>query len=448
MGARHTCTEDPLNPGRLLRSRPALWTTFVLVHGWITVVGTQLMPTESFWDVDLYRYWMWQGLHTGTWPVLDGTWVYPAGAIVPMLLPALVSTVSTEAYALAWCALITALNAGAVLVLLRVRPLRRTPDRGTGSAHAGAGPFVVPADDPAVGAWWWLAFLVLLGPVSVGRLDAVVAPVSVAALALAMRRPRVSAALLTAGAWIKVAPGALLLPLVLAVRRPWRDLVVPAAAVCVVVAAAVAAGGGLGNLTSFLSEQGERGLQIESVGATPWLVVGLFSTRIDRYLNSGITTWEISGPGSQAMAQALGVAMVLAVAAAAVLLWWVRRRAGRALAAASFVVWGALLCATVLIVFNKVGSPQFIGWLAPPVVVGLALRGPGWRTPAMLVLVIAALTQIVFPIGYDGVLGGAPVVTAVLATRNVLLVALLVLTTRRLLALPPTDTPDTPTRLP
>jgi hypothetical protein len=59
------------------------------VHGWIALVGTVLIPTQAFWDVDLYRWWMWQGLHQGVWPVLDGDWVYPAGAVLPMLLPAL-----------------------------------------------------------------------------------------------------------------------------------------------------------------------------------------------------------------------------------------------------------------------------------------------------------------------------------------------------------------------
>jgi hypothetical protein len=273
---------------RLLRSRAALWTTFVLVHGWITYVGTVLIPARAFWDLDLYRWWMWQGLHQGVWPVLDGDWVYPAGAVLPMLLPALVDAVGTQPYAVAWSAGVTALDAGAVGVLLR-------------GARAAAGPgvrgvVVPPRRDPAVGAWWWLAFVLLLGPVAVGRLDAVVAPVVVVALTVALRHPAVASALLTAGAWIKVAPGALLLPLVLVLRRPWRDLVLPAAATCAVVVTAVAAGGGLGHLTSFLTEQGERGLQLESVAATPWVLAGLGSPEVRVVLNDAITTWEIAGP--------------------------------------------------------------------------------------------------------------------------------------------------------
>jgi hypothetical protein len=43
---------------------------------------------------------------------------------------------------------------------------------------------------------------------------------------------------------------------------------------------------------------------------------------------------------------------------------------------------------------------------------------------------IAALTQVVFPTGYDALLLGDPVITVALALRNALLVALLVVTAR------------------
>lgn len=414
---------------RLLRSRAALWTAFVLVHGWIAYVGTVLIPARAFWDLDLYRWWMWQGLHQGVWPVLDGDWVYPAGAVLPMLLPALVDAVGTQPYAVAWSVLVTALDAGAVGILLR-------------GARADAGPgvrgvVVPPRRDPAVGAWWWLAFVLLLGPVAVGRLDAVVAPVVVVALTVALRHPAVAAVLLTAGAWIKVAPGALLLPLVLVLRRPWRDLVLPAAATCAVVVAAVAAGGGLGHVTSFLTEQGERGLQLESVAATPWVLAGLGSPEVRVVLNDAITTWEIAGPGTAAVAGALGLVLPLALAAVTALLTWVRVRGGDGLDTAGFLARGALLVAVTLILANKVGSPQFVGWLAGPVVVGLARPGAAglraWRLPAVLVLVIAALTQLVFPVAYDAITLQQTWPSLVLAARNVLLVVLAVVLARDLL---------------
>ncbi|MEV7974012.1 glycosyltransferase 87 family protein [Cellulomonas sp. NPDC089187] len=397
----------------MLRSRAALGVAFLAVHLWIGLVGTVLIPTKAFWDLDLYRWWMWQGLHQGIWPVLDGDWVYPAGAVVPMLLPGLVDTWDTRTYAVAWTVLITALNALAAWTLLRV------------AGHRAV-----------TGVWWWLGFIVLLGPVAVGRLDAVVAPLVVTALALALRHPAVASALLTFGAWVKVAPGALLLPLVMIVRRPWRTLVLPAASVCVVIAGIVAAGGGLSHLFSFLGEQGERGLQLESVAATAWVLRGLVDDGVRIWMNDDIITWEIAGPGTATMSGLLGYALPVALAAATGLLFWVRRRAGDQLDHAAFLARSALLIALVLIVANKVGSPQFIGWLAGPVVVGLARPGReslrSWRVIAVLVLVIAALTQGVFPLAYDAITAGAFGASLLLVARNLLLVVTLVLVTRSL----------------
>jgi uncharacterized membrane protein len=399
--------EVPLRTHSLLRSRVVLLVAFVAVHAWLAWLGAFRMPLRAFYDLELYRFWMWQGLETGTWPVLDGGWVYPAGALVPLLLPGLVDAVDTRTYMIAWAGLVTVLNALALLALLR--PRRRAS---------------------TAGAWWWLAFLAALGPVAMGRLDAVVAPLVLVALVLAARHPAVASALLTVGAWIKVAPGALLLPLVLVARRPWRDVVLPPALVCVVVVGAVALGGGLPNVGSFLTEQGGRGLQVESVGATPWMVAALVTPSVERRLNEELVTYEVHGPGAQLAADSLGLALVVALAAVTALLWWARRRAGTSIAVEAFVVRGALLVATCLIVFNKVGSPQFAGWLAPPVVVALALRLRGWHPTAVLVLMIACLTQIVFPTGYDAMLGGDPVLTTALVLRNALLVALLVVTAR------------------
>ena len=388
-----------------VRDRAALWAVFALVHLWLTYLGVVAVPAEAFHDVDLYRWWMYLALDQGQWPVLDDAWVYPVGALVPMLLPAMGTTVSTVGYALGWCLLVTALDAVAVVVLVR---------RATATT----------------GAWWWLAFLTLLGPVAIGRLDAIVAPLMVVALVLALRSPPAMAlatALLTAAAWVKVAPGALLLPLVAASRRPVRDVVAPAAAVCAVVVCAVAAGGGLTRLTGFLTTQQGRGLQVESVTATPWVLATLSRDDVRITLNEALTTYEVTGPGTTAAAAALDVVLALAVAALAAVLLLARRR-GTAQAA---LVPAALTLLTVLIVTNKVGSPQVLAWLAAPFAVLLTVRAdqggrPRWAAgAAVLTLVAAGLTQAVFPWWYMDLLEGDTLPALVLAARNVVLVAVL-----------------------
>jgi hypothetical protein len=410
----------------------------VVVHAWLAFVGVVWIPARAFWDLDLYRYWMWLGLHRGEWPVLSGPSVYPAGALVPMLLASVAGTVGTAAYATSWSVMITLLDALAMVALLHAPRLVR-------HGLAGGGDEPVPDDLPRrrtlLGAWWWLAFLLLLGPIAMGRLDAVVAPVTIGALALALRHPRVASVLLTIGAWIKVAPGALMLPLFVSARRQWRDVVLPAAVVCLVVVVAVALGGGAANIASFLTEQTSRGLQIEAPGATPWLVWGLWSSDVTRFLDQQIITWEITGPGSGVAVDVLGWLMPLALLGSVALLWWRRERVGQGLwsddrADVELLTRGSMLMVLVLLVFNKVGSPQYMGWLAAPVAVALALRLPRWRTTALVTLGIGLATQTVFPWQYDQIIGGLWPTTLVLAARNAALVALLVLTVRELVRRP------------
>ena len=394
-----------LAAARSTRSRWPLWTAFGAVHAWLAFVGVVLLPARAFYDVDLYRYWVAAGIDGGPWPVFDGPWVYPVGALLPMLVPAAVTITSTAGYALGWSALVTVLDGVAIGALLRRGGVR--------------------------GAWFWLAFLFLLGPVAIGRIDAILAPIVILALLVATRRPRVAAALLTLGAWIKVAPGVLLLPLLMIGRRPVRDVVVPAALVSAGFVGAVAAGGGLRNAVSFLFAQDARGLQVEAVAASPWVLAALVRRDVTIYLNRTLTTWEIAGPGTAVMARALDVVLPLAVIGLALLLWRARSRP------LDVLLWGSLAFSTLLIVANKVGSPQYVGWLAPPVAVALAtLTAPADGGPARLpaavarlagaVLVIAALTQVVFPLAYTFLLGSNPLVTVVLVARNAGLVALLI----------------------
>jgi hypothetical protein len=79
----------------------------------------------------------------------------------------------------------------------------------------------------------------------------------------------------------------------------------------------------------------------------------------------------------------------------------------------------------VLVLVNKVGSPQFSTWLAAPIILGLILEVRTWRMPALIALVIAALTQIIYPFFYDTLLAADPLLVSVLTLRNLLEVGLL-----------------------
>jgi hypothetical protein len=395
------------------RRRLLVWVAFALVHAWLVVLGVVVVPAEAFWDLDLYRWWAGSFLgFDEPRPVLDLDWVYPPGALVPMVLPGLVTVVSTPGYALAWSALVTVMHAVVVALLLR---------RGAVTA-----------------ALWWIAFLLALGPVSVGRLDAAAVPLAVLGLLAAddgarapagpaTSRTRLAATLLTAGAWVKVVSGPLLMPVATAARRPWRDVVAPAAAGSALVVATVLLLGG--TPFGFLTTQSDRGLQAESVAGTPWVLGAALDGRTAIAYDQGLFTHEVVAAGAATAAGVLDVLLPVGLAVAAGLLLLARRHG----TAVAVLLPASLVLTLWLIVTNKVGSPQFLAWLAAPVVALLAVapRRPELRrwvgATAVGALVAAALTQVVFPWGHPALVAGDPVVSSALAVRNVLLLVLLVL---------------------
>ena len=86
---------------------------------------------------------------------------------------------------------------------------------------------------------------------------------------------------------------------------------------------------------------------------------------------------------------------------------------------------------TAFIVFNKVGSPQFIIWLLPVVVAGLVHHWERWKVPATLLMGIAFTTFVIYPLFYTPLIHANPIMAAVLTIRNVLLVTLLVWAVQR-----------------
>ncbi|AEG45452.1 hypothetical protein Isova_2757 [Isoptericola variabilis 225] len=391
--------------GALLSSGWLLAVGFVAVHAWVIAAAIRWGYT-IYGDVTLYEWWARHGLQTGQWPVLDYDWVYPALALVPVVLPALLSA-DVLGYEIVWTAMVVLLDAAATVVLAR------STRRGT------------------LAAWWWLAFLVALGPIFVGRLDGVVAPLILVALVVATTRPRLAVAVATVGAWIKIAPGAVVVALA-ATRRSVRELVdhvvVPGAVVSAAVVGLALLGGAGTRALSVFGQQDSRTLQAESVAATWFSVLRLADPTVRIDYNDVIYTYEVQGAAARQVADALDWLLPLAVLAIGAVTWWSARR--RPDHVPDVVLLGAAALLLALIVFNKVGSPQFVAWIGPPLAAAIALAGPStrrfWWPPAVGVLLTALATQVIYPVAYGPFLGGEPWIVVVAALRNLALVVLLV----------------------
>jgi hypothetical protein len=387
---------------RRAAGRPAvLWAAFVLVHLALAAFNLYDRTSNPIGDIRrVYLGWAQQSL-SGTVVGIDTPFVYPILALPPMLASAVFGWGS---YALTWMLLVIVADACAFAALLHARRAHGEPWRARIRA-----------------AWWWIAFLALLGPIALGRIDALTVPLAIAGLLAVATRPALAAALLTVGAWVKVWPAALVGAVLVACRSRARVLAIAAAVSAAIVLVALLLGSGA-NVLSFVTQQTGRGLQIESPVSTPFLWLAQSGGDAGIYYDRGLLTFQVRGAGVD-LAGAL-MTPLQAVAVLLVVLLGVRATR-RGAEAGELLPVLALALVLALIAFHKVGSPQFTCWLAAPIVLGLLTRGRRFALPAALGLVLALLTQLVYPVLYGMLLDLSPAMLTVLTLRNALWFVLL-----------------------
>jgi hypothetical protein len=279
---------------------------------------------------------------------------------------------------------------------------------------------------------FWLLFVFLVGPLSYVRFDMIPAVLAGGALLAARARPWVAGALTGLGAAIKLWP-ALLIPALLADKERRKPTALGFVVVGFGLALISLLTGGLTRLFSPLTWQSGRGLQIESIWATPLMLLRMvrpeqWVVEISRY-----QAYEIFGAGVGLWQTISNVATVLGLMTIVVL--WVRayRMPGGVTPVAVALV--VLATVTVVIITNKTLSPQYLLWIGGPIAALLLLRDgatPELRRWIVRIgvagLVLAGLTQLVYPLLYDGYLGftntaGLVIATLVTAVRNVCLLA-------------------------
>jgi hypothetical protein len=246
---------------------------------------------------------------------------------------------------------------------------------------------------------------------------------------LAGTRPRVAAFLVAVATSIKLWPVLLVPPLLARAARRGQSLtVVAAVGVTAVLATVVAAG--WARVWSPLAYQADRGLQIESVAATPAVAVHAFDPAAYRIFYSSFKAYEITGPGVPVLLT-VSSALSLALVAFLVVLWSRIARLGRDLSPDA-LVWASVASTLGFLCASKVLSPQYLLWVLPMAVAGLAVVSRTRRTLLRFtvgLVVAAALSHAIFPWLYNPIVlhrGDTPPAVTVLVVRNALLVALLV----------------------
>jgi hypothetical protein len=217
-----------------------------------------------------------------------------------------------------------------------------------------------------------------------------------------------------------------MLPVFLLRRAGRKSVLLGFAATGVVIGVASFAVSGYSRLVSPVNWQAQRGLQIESVPATPLMLMravhphGTWDIRVSKYKSTEIFGWGVH--------PMLLVSTAITAVGLLGLAWlWLRcRRFGDD---SITLGWLILAAATVLTVTNKTLSPQYILWLGGPVAAlfVLAPRDAAVRRAAGLLLGLSVVTQVIYPIYYAKLVNvgwHTLPMTGLLAARNVLLIVL------------------------
>ena len=232
---------------------------------------------------------------------------------------------------------------------------------------------------------------------------------SVAAVCLTGRGV-VRGALAGAGAAIKVWPVT-----ALAGMAPGQCRRGLAAAAAVFTVACVLFGS---QTASFLAHQGARGVEIESVAATPFMIgrqAGWHGTVLFRF-----GAYQLSGAHVALAQDASRLGLVLVTAG--VLGWRLLIASGHLRWRPEFLADAPLAATLLFLVVNSVLSPQYLLWVTGLAAACLATGRTTQRPAALAVLAAAGLTQLVFPVGWLSLLSGSDLVTGILTARNILLV--------------------------
>jgi hypothetical protein len=393
-----------------MRAQTALILGSFLAHLWI-LLANSLFPEVTPWgDLSLYNYWIYLMQESDPWFGISQAWVYPALALLPMWLA---RVIAPQNFDIGWLLLIFIAN---TLVILKLNDFKFSFREKI-------------SYQKLVAPWFFLAGLVSLGPVALGRIDSFsVVFALLGVIALSKDKIVMAASWFTFGGWIKVWPIAMFVGLMASTKRHLLAFVAATSASALIFVLALALGGNQ-SILSFATQQQSRGIQIESVIATPWIWDTKVGGQSNIYFDDQMLTNQVQGPWTDwvssnsnlIMFGALGITLILGLVMANRGVDWKRVFAFTSLA-------GTL----DLIVFNKVGSPQFMLWLLVPVVAGLMFQIRNWNFAIYLVLAIELLTQFVYPVSYLGLLSLETSPVVILTLRNILLVVLLIWATSQL----------------
>ena len=278
--------------------------------------------------------------------------------------------------------------------------------------------------DRAKGAWFLITCIFLTGPVALGRLEVFSLALTVlAVISYLKKRESLSMQFLSLATWIKVSPMAGIVTGFVTSDRRARFLLHMAIGTVSLVVIGLLLGGDQ-SLFSFISMQSGRGIQIESTVAIIWLIQMLLKVPgADVYYDNAIVTFQVTGFGVTEVASLMTLIQFGALAIT-IFLGFRAKRLG--VDPNTLFAWMFLTATMDLLVFNKVGSPQYQLWIVGAVLFGILAKTANWKPMVWATILSSGITWLIFPIFYSSLLEGQPLGVALLVLKNIGLIFILV----------------------
>ena len=391
-----------------LRNIPALFFSWSVSRYVLFLFITLVLPyPEGKWlkgDVDLYNFWA-KGLVKGIFPIEDSMWQYPPLAGVVFAIPQWLFGNALTGF-IVFMIVIDLL----ILITLLISGLNRFKFNSSSTSLHGLS-----------GAWFWVLWPILMGPLALTRFDVVptlFALLALIALSNKKIRPYLSGFLLGIGALVK------LWPMLLFVIYPKKVMMkVSASFVSTLVLVILFMSTWSVGFTNFLNNQTSRGLQVESIAATPFVLAKLFGANVEYPFRYG--SLEVQA----AFATEIGFLLNLFTLIVFMILFILNYR--NKLNNLNLFD-KSLVIVMISIALSRVFSPQFWVWLGGLAALALINKETKLKKVIFLLSISAFLTQLLYPGQYVQLLSGEFFATLLQLTRVTLFVWALALGTKLL----------------
>jgi len=392
-----------------LKNIPALFFSWSVSRYVLFLIITLVLPyPEGIWlkgDVDLYNFWA-KGLVQGIFPIDDSMWQYPPLAGIVFAIPQWIVGNSLTGF-IAFMAIFDLL----ILITLLITGLNRFNTNSTTTSFYGLS-----------GAWFWVLWPIVMGPLTLTRFDVVptfFALLALLALSNKKVRPYLSGFLLSIGALVKLWPMLLLVIYPKAVLTKVSTSFISTAVLFLLFMSTWSVG-----FTNFLNNQSSRGLQVESIAASPFVLAKFLGKNVEYPFQYG--SLEVNAQFASQIAVMLNLLTIIVFAVILVLNYQNRLNY-------LDLVDKSLVIVMISISFSRVFSPQFWVWIGGLAALALINKETKLKKVIILLTISAFLTQLIYPGQYIQLLSGDFFATLLQLTRVTLFVWALIMGTKLLL---------------